>query len=127
MAMNVQFDIPDGYFENLSDRIMNRIDYEENKRKHKRNLIIRRLCFSAAAVLCAGIFCFSFFKTDFSDKNSEKNTDYYTQYASDLLGNSADVTALYYTSGEDNSFLSEDLSEVLNNYPSPITISEYYD
>ena len=125
--MNIQFDIPDGYFENLSDRLMQRIEYEEVRKKRKRRVIIRSLSFSAAAVLCAGVFCFPLINSGTSPDKENSAPDYYVQYASDLLENSGDVTALYYTSTDEAFSFKADFTEILNDYPSPITINEYYD
>ena len=125
--MNVQFDIPEGYFENLPDRLIQRIEFEDNQKKRKRHIILKRLCFSAAAVLCAGVFCLPLINSGALNENQNSAPDYYIQYASDLLEKSGDVTALYYTSMDETFYVKADLTDILNDYPSPITINEYYD
>jgi hypothetical protein len=125
--MNVQFDIPEGYFENLPDRLIQRIEFEDNQKKRKRHIILKRLCFSAAAVLCAGVFCLPLINSGALNENKNSAPDYYIQYASDLLEKSGDVTALYYTSMDETFYVKADLTDILNDYPSPITINEYYD
>ena len=128
--MNLNFDIPDGYFDELPDKIMQKIVFEDKKEKLKRNFIVRSVFFAAAAVLCAGIFLPILFQNaNSSIANTQKvsTPDYNASYALDLLSTSTDEAALYYTSFDEQKNSKTDFTEIIINYPTPITINNYYE
>jgi hypothetical protein len=125
MTVNLKYEIPDDYFDSLPDRMMQRIEFEENKKRKKRGLVFKLINVSVAAVLCAGIFCAFAFSE--SGETSVEENSYESLYLTDILGKSGDVSLLYYSSPDEQISGGADWTEVLSEYPSPITISEYYD
>lgn len=96
----VEFKIPEQYFENLSTLIMNKLDQKQIYLKHKR--IIRWQVYSVAAVL-AVIVSFSFWKYGFNNKN-----DLYKYLSSEdyILSNCSEAFLLEYM--EENQLNMED-------------------
>ncbi len=54
MKFNMNFDVPNGYFDSLADNVMANIKFEDGKRKHRKTVIWRSL--SVAAVLAVVAF-----------------------------------------------------------------------
>jgi len=71
------FKVPDGYFDNLSDRIMNNIYEEEKKSKKtiKMNLSFVRKAISIAAILILGLIISKPFDNSNVNKNQVITTD----------------------------------------------------
>jgi hypothetical protein len=127
----MKFDVPDGYFDTLADNVMQRIEYEERKSKHKKNIVIKALLAVSSAAAVVGGIIFWPVSTE-SNYNQTASSDYdYQSYYMDISSNvHNDIAVLDYISQQEAS--SNSVSEnyyddidILNEYPAPITF--YYD
>lgn len=116
-----KFDIPSGYFDTLADRVMDRIQIEDTKNKRRKSLI-----FKITVALAACIAGFGIYNSLFMPKHSvilQSERDYVSQYKLDIVSKLSDVNLLDYmtTSSSEITRSSVDYTDIVNDYPLPIT------
>ena len=127
----MKFDVPDGYFDTLADNVMQRIEYEERKSKHKKNIVIKALLAVSSAAAVVGGIIFGWNSNE-SQLNQTASSEYdYQSYYMDISSNvHNDIAVLDYLSQQEasSSSVSEnyyDDVDIVSEYPTPITF--YYD
>ena len=123
--MNIKFDIPENYFEDLPDKMIRRIEFEERKSARKRTVFTKILTYGAAAVICLGVFIENLQKQNVLTNENAFSGDYENEYAADIVQTINDAAVLYYTSPESDN-TKHDLSDIADSYPSPITMYDNY-
>lgn len=122
----LEFDVPEGYFDSLADRVMNRIEFEDKRESKRKSLTIRFLLPIAAAIIGVGVFVHYFFRTD-AIQVSAPQSDYQSDYEANLVIKSSDLTMLFYAQEAPSADASEnDIVEVVPDYPCPINLDYEY-
>lgn len=127
MKFNVNFDVPNGYFDSLADNVMANIKFEESRRNSRRRIVLR--VFSAAAVLCVFLILGVVLKPE-TGHGSQASIDYNDYVAESLEESCSDYNVMQYLEYDELPYgeLSDaDLSNwVAEYYASPVNLYIYH-
>lgn len=75
----MKFDIPDGYFDALADNVMQRIDFDDKRRKRRRTNVLRTFGAIMVVAFVAGIAVFGqqTQRTNFPENEEQQFSEHY--------------------------------------------------
>ena len=75
----MKFDIPDGYFDALADNVMQRIDFDDKRRKRRRTNVLRTFGVIMVVAFVAGIAVFGqqTQRTSFPENEEQQFSEHY--------------------------------------------------
>lgn len=115
----MKFDVPDGYFDTLADNVMQRIDFDDRRRRHRRTVALRTIVAMAAVATGVVLMMHRNVATDMPENPQQQFAE---QYVNNVSAQLSDINVIEYL--DQNSQQSDAVepydTDLLAMYASPV-------